>query len=682
MNNNSLRPLLPATRPRSPPPSGPSSKRKRVSVACNECRQKRIGCDGARPACAACHRRDRRCVYMNDENLEMRPTILKRENIALRDKLAVLQDIFEHLQGRTQHVAHDTVQRLGAGTNPSDVLKTLRGESPRTALSEQAAARAILPAVHSDCELELLVRHPKAYCVLDLPVVAQDTVSTLFLDDESSHAHVSELEIVKTTKKQSGRPHYCDSRLEKLNIDFWTSVSISNEHAASAISLYLETHHPIWCFFDASQFVDDLVKCRVDSNSTCSPLLVSSMLAFALQGYSSIYPEAAKHSYQFEQQAKKLFAAESTTDTLPTVAAMALLYISIAVRADVPKAMKYLIAAKDAAKRMKLFGEPDPATFGSLKTREAMSQTAWGLFNFLVQMSQFQVVAPLEHPPTMPLPEDLRANQAPDDSHMEEAGNVSPVFTEVQQAHSIFCRLWVIVNEIFLVYRDNKIGARSLAFALGKYHKLLELVSTLPKSMVRADNTPHWVLIFHTILHMVVLDLFRPYIASDEQHGFQAYVPGPSSPKTIFAASVMQLKGILFAFAIQYTPAYWNLALSCAMVFTVNAVLNDVSDKERHNYLAFCISMSQKLLPSYVYMIETIRAILAIATDKGAITTSDAIRIEAQSAAMQRAKLINRSKGGWVVAPTLNDNIAGDINTLTERFETITLFNEFTEDIA
>ena len=46
-----------------------------------------------------------------------------------------------------------------------------------------------------------------------------------------------------------------------------------------------------------------------------------------------------------------------------------------------------------------------------------------------------------------------------------------------------------------------------------------------------------------TSLHMVILDLFRPYIAVNQQHGFRAYAPEPSSPRTIFAASVMQLKG-------------------------------------------------------------------------------------------------------------------------------------------
>lgn len=337
---------------------------------------------------------------MNEEDLEMRPTVLKRENIALREKLAAFQDIFDHLESRTQHVAYDTVQRLGAGTDPSDVLKTLRGELPHTHLSEQAAARAILPSVHSDCELELLVRHPKAYSTIGLPVVAQDTVNTLFLDGQSSHSHILQLEDVKTTDKPSVHPQYYDSRLEQLNIEFWTSVPLTNACAASAISLYLETHHPIWSFFDASLFVRDLVECRTGSESVCSPLLVSSLLAFAMvsiyisstptetdpaqQGYGSIDPQAAKNSYTFEQQAEKLFSAERTVDGLPQIAALALLYTSIAVHGDVPRARKYLTAAREAAERMHLFDNPDPATFGSPRKIAATSQAAWGLFNFLV----------------------------------------------------------------------------------------------------------------------------------------------------------------------------------------------------------------------------------------------------------------------------------------------------------
>lgn len=104
----------------------------------------------------------------------------------------------------------------------------------------------------------------------------------------------------------------------------------------------------------------------------------------AQQGYSSVQPAVSKYSYQFEEQAEKLVAAEGKIDSLPNIAALALLYTTIATHGDVPKAMKYLTAAREAADRMDLFGKPDPATYGSPKTVAAASQAGWGLFNFLV----------------------------------------------------------------------------------------------------------------------------------------------------------------------------------------------------------------------------------------------------------------------------------------------------------
>lgn len=112
------------------------------------------------------------------------------------------------------------------------------------------------------------------------------------------------------------------------------------------------------------------------------------------------------------------------------------------------------------------------------------------------QMVQFQVVQPLEHPPVLPFPEELRSNKAIEGSRERDTVSTSPALGEMQQAQSVFCRLWTIANEIFLIYRDSKIGARSLAFALGKYRKILDLIDTLPESMLRQGKTPHWVLIF------------------------------------------------------------------------------------------------------------------------------------------------------------------------------------------
>jgi hypothetical protein len=44
-----------------------------------------------------------------------------------------------------------------------------------------------------------------------------------------------------------------------LDITFWTTVPVTSETAAKAISLYLETDHPLLGTFDPDLFVADLI---------------------------------------------------------------------------------------------------------------------------------------------------------------------------------------------------------------------------------------------------------------------------------------------------------------------------------------------------------------------------------------------------------------------------------------
>lgn len=74
-------------------------------------------------------------------------------------------------------------------------------------------------------------------------------------------------------------PLYCDARLAMLDMSVWTTVPIPNDLAAAAISLYLQTDHPLLGFFDADVFLDDLLEGR---SRYCSTLLVSSLLFWAL----------------------------------------------------------------------------------------------------------------------------------------------------------------------------------------------------------------------------------------------------------------------------------------------------------------------------------------------------------------------------------------------------------------
>lgn len=76
----------------------------------------------------------------------------------------------------------------------------------------------------------------------------------------------------------SSSERYYDSRLSLLNIRFWSRIQITNELAATLLSLYLEADHLTLGFFDYDLFLTDLVDHRA---RYCSELLVSSILSWA-----------------------------------------------------------------------------------------------------------------------------------------------------------------------------------------------------------------------------------------------------------------------------------------------------------------------------------------------------------------------------------------------------------------
>lgn len=53
-----------------------------------------------------------------------------------------------------------------------------------------------------------------------------------------------------------------------------------------------------------------------------------------------------------------------------------------------------------------------------------------------------------------------------------------------------FSKLWTIINQVYLVYRDQESSGASLAFALFKFSQVLRLVDNLPLIMARSTRTP------------------------------------------------------------------------------------------------------------------------------------------------------------------------------------------------
>lgn len=200
------------------------------------------------------------------------------------------------------------------------------------------------------------------------------------------------------------------------------------------------------------------------------------------------------------------------------------------------------------------------------------------------------------------------------------------------------------------------------------------------------------------------MDLFRPFIAPENQHGLRSYLPVSASPLTIFAASAEQLKGknnsqpiaalpfpltihagLIFEYTHRFTPAEWNLWFYSAIVYAANCVLNDKRDPERRIHCFFYAQISLNVRLAMAAVGEIGQAILAMGHDRGAITTAEAVGFAEHvhsSEKIEEQKHSEAKSGFTMDAGFQGRNVpADDVDNLVGRFEEILLFDQFTEDI-
>jgi hypothetical protein len=200
------------------------------------------------------------------------------------------------------------IRRLRSTPNASVVLSSLRGSAHTTTrLSELKALRGTISPMEFETETELSVLHQSVYPALmqlDLSAINIDSLlrPSCFMSPasmaqgmttqiETSLSSIPSIAVLPPSPLRGARPrhqspiagpaldrHYCDSRLNHLEIDYWTCVPISNEFAACILSHYLETDHPIYACIDADLFLSALVDQTLEH---CSPFLVSALMSFA-----------------------------------------------------------------------------------------------------------------------------------------------------------------------------------------------------------------------------------------------------------------------------------------------------------------------------------------------------------------------------------------------------------------
>ena len=281
----------------------------------------KLKCDGLRPSCSACQHRGEQCSYVTKDASETSAMALKRENEMLKARFSLLEQLLKYIRELPDSSAKSVLNKIEANADRDAALAIASGTTLERRVSEQQTVRGALTDMPSGFEFELMVTHPVAYSSFDLsdrnlfssdPLLgwmnisqagyipdSTDVASNLLSSMQGSSSAFSsqttwqqvglgvDMEIMPRNPSGYVEPLppviYHDPRLSGLKIAFWTTVPVTDHHAATAISQYLEKDHPIYGVVDAQLFIKSLIGCKFDY---CSSFLVNALLALATVGLS------------------------------------------------------------------------------------------------------------------------------------------------------------------------------------------------------------------------------------------------------------------------------------------------------------------------------------------------------------------------------------------------------------
>ncbi|KAH8893966.1 hypothetical protein GQ53DRAFT_644312 [Thozetella sp. PMI_491] len=555
-------------------------------------------------------------------------------------------------------------------------------------------SRKAIPPSQSSLEFELMVRHPISYPTMVPVEAAHVRLEALFNPDISlvdpvllENDPVSDStwpQEATNSSPESGTWDYCDERLLLIDMTQWTTVAVTNAFAARAISLYLETDHPLLGLFDADLFLEDLVNGKLNF---CSPLLVNALLCWACQAYSCFDWEAAVHSKSFYEEAKQLWL-QNNRHTLTAVAASMLLSTAASCHGLVDDAKAFLIDGSAMGKALGLFGVSEP---GSAKRWldhhhdwiRFASHTAWGI----------------ETPPLLPIPGDGRKNVAiTSDPQLPLAGSnkaaqFHPLPPYMGNTFAAICKLWSIAHRFIWAYYDSEedvapTSRASLDTAQECYNQMLDWADRLPLDLVRGDQTTHHTTTCHIYYHAIIADLFRPFLRGTEQHiRLKGFGSEAATPAAVFKASIKQLLRLTLVYRSRFPSASYTFLWHTALLYVANAMLSPgmvtSAPRESRAWFLMCLDGYRDLITSFPITEGIAKGLLSMAMRSRLIKAE-----EARNIAADMRKKANGSAAEGVSKELLMVDLdlamvsplASRVENLAEQFNTLAMWEEFTTE--
>ncbi|KAK7952546.1 uncharacterized protein PG986_008274 [Apiospora aurea] len=622
-------------------------KRRRIGAACEECRSRKVACDGSRPSCTPCVDRKVECIYRLRKDGPRGPWL---------DHI----ELIERLSSAPEPDALGLLRRLRESTDLSAVLSSPGGGSQdKTRSASLAANRPLPPPTFAKLESELSSLHPIAYPRLnpidiraicreaqgefesrtELMTAKGDTASVNnssrlsgFLVSEAPNAAFTSSRSPSLTPSMDHvrSPSLCDSRLHQLRMDYWTRVPISDELAARVISSYLVREHPMLGFFDADLFVTDLVERRL---RFCTPFLLSALMYYACHLYAANDPGTVTIANAFYAEAEMLWTSERASDSLATVSGTQLLRTMALLQSKDRQSVEFGREGKLMAVRLKLFGAAHSAGTAShfaklsAEWKKATAHTAWGVYNWLTLYGIFESdYDAIPYTPILPIPGESITDE------VERWGVIWPAHPLPSYAGYIFgplCKLWTIVQEVAAVYivKSGTLVADRIpmSFAESKYQKLLAWSDTLASTYAYGRQSPANLLLFHMFFHGAVLNVFRPFQRRPHDYKMESFASPDSFPTTAFVASLNQLKRLLVLTHLHHSPDDRSPFLASALVQLFCGILKNVNDAEWKEYFDLCMMVGSQLFKWYHVFGPILQGTLAMGLRDGALTSKEAL---------------------------------------------------------
>lgn len=411
-----LRTLLPA--PVEEPASSMQPARKKtmvgrvqVAAACLSCRRRKVKCNGGRPTCQRCAEQGLTCEY--DADLDStRMLTLKRRQVELKTEVDDLRDLFSLLQTRPEQDALEIFRRIRA--NPT------------------ADVHSVVDFVRSG---DLLLQN-----------AALSTATAAGLDDPQA---------LRVDDRAAEQPYAI-----RVPARPWTTIA-GDGLVSELVGSFFAWDAIFWLpFIDRTCFIADMRAGNPAEAKYCSPLLVHAMCALRCSTSPRAKTLSAIYGFdirdRFLDQAKKILDQENGRVSLPTVWALAILFICSSSQGRDRAGFMYRFTAYDMLKRMRLQQRLEllEEAEGDEEARVALrvySRTLWGMYAFESCVA-FVYLNPTAFPrPTMPrMFHDPRVGK-----NTTKTGFVDdyPLSTAILDAA---CDLSDIYNEVMVYNRQVK----------------------------------------------------------------------------------------------------------------------------------------------------------------------------------------------------------------------------------